>query len=148
GLSRAASAVALASRVRPGTRQVCVDADPTCDFDPPRGPCALLLWFCLGGDEARLGCTADSVSGLDVIRPTPNDTGFPATALTAIDAALARLAFPIGPGEICSRRIDLGLPAGKAKLLIKSQATSVDGSRDRDSLKLVCAPAGTVLRSR
>jgi hypothetical protein len=41
--------------------------------------------------------------------------------------------------------MDLDVPVGRPKLIVKLQSLTVDGVRDRDTLKLQCAPAGTVL---
>jgi cysteine-rich repeat protein len=45
----------------PSNKQVCVDNDPTCDFDPNPGSCQFHVWLCFGGDDARIACGADSV---------------------------------------------------------------------------------------
>ena len=130
----------------PANKQICVDGDPSCDFDPTAGSCRFHLWDCLGGDDARLSCAATGVAALSLIRPSANDIGPAAAAREALLAVFGRLTFPLDAGETCSGRIDLDVPA-RGKVLIKPQATSAAGIRDRDSLKLYCAPAGTVLRS-
>jgi hypothetical protein len=146
--SLAAGQLLTSSKGIPLTKQVCVDGDPTCDFDPTVGRCTFHLWFCLGGADARLSCTADAVTDLSILRPTPTQTGPAAAALAALEGGIGKMTFPVGPGEVCSPRIDLSLPAGRTKLVLKSQATSASGIRDRDGLKLTCAPVGTVLKTR
>jgi cysteine-rich repeat protein len=130
----------------PSTKQTCVEGDPTCDFDAIPGNCRFHLWLCLAGDDSRLGCTADAVGSVDVIQPNATKTGFSGAARDALVAVLGRMSFPVGPGELCSGRINVDVPAGRSKLVLKTQATTVDGIRDRDGLKLTCAPAGTVLK--
>ncbi len=139
--SLAAGQLATSGSGIPSTRQVCVDGDPSCDFDSTSGLCRLHLWFCLAGDDQRVGCTGTAVASVSLLRPAASQSGVAAAARTAIETALGRLTFPVGPGEVCSQRIDLDLPAGKTKLLLKSEADTTAGFRDRDSLKLSCAPA-------
>jgi cysteine-rich repeat protein len=146
--SLAAGQLLASTKGIPLTKQACVDGDPTCDFDPTPGQCTFHLWVCLGGADPRLDCTADGVTSLAIVRPTPTQTGPAAAALVALQGAVDRIAFPVGPGEVCSPRIDLDLPAGKTKLALKTEATSASGRRDRDGLKLTCAPAGTILKTR
>src|SRR5206468_6729225 len=68
----------------PSTKQICVDGDPSCDFDPTPGSCRFRLWTCLGGADARLDCAATSVSSLSLTRPSPNEIGPAAAARTAL----------------------------------------------------------------
>jgi cysteine-rich repeat protein len=124
----------------PSTRQACVDGDPTCDFDPTPGTCRLHLWACLGGADDRIACAASGVSSARVDRPSAAQTGPAASARAALVAAFERLAFPLPPGEKCTRRIDLDLPAGRTKLIVRTQAQSGAGPTDRDGLKLACLP--------
>ena len=82
------------------------------------------------------------------MKPGPTATGFLLAAHDVIAPALSHFAFPVGPGEVCSERMDVGVPAGRAKLLVKIEADTAEGTRDRDALKLTCAPVGTALKSR
>ena len=128
----------------PSTRQICVDGDTSCDFDPTPGRCRFHLWGCFGGADARYACPATAVGSALLVRPSPTQTGFPGAARTTITSALGQMAFPVGPGEQCTARMNLDVPVGRPKLIVKVQSLTVDGVRDRDTLKLQCAPAGTV----
>jgi cysteine-rich repeat protein len=139
----ATSQLATAHNGLPSTKQTCVDNDPSCDFDPTPGSCRFHLWSCVGGDDTRLGCAASTVASVSLVRPSAKQTGSAAVARQALLGALGRLPLPTpGTGEVCSERIDLDVPAGKAKLVVSADATTADGVRDRDTLKLTCAPAG------
>src|SRR6266849_1857649 len=139
----ATSQLATAHNGLPSTKQTCVDNDPSCDFDPTPGSCRFHLWSCVGGDDTRLGCAASAVASVGLVRPNAKQTGSAAVARQALLGALGRLPLPTpGAGEVCSERIDLDVPAGKAKLVVSADATTADGVRDRDTLKLTCAPAG------
>jgi cysteine-rich repeat protein len=125
----------------PANKQVCVD-NTACDFDPTPNTCEFHLWTCLGGEDTRIGCVADSVATLNLLKPTASQTSPPAVAARqTLLERFGQILLPAGPGEVCSPRIDLHLPAGKAKLALKDEAVSQTGIRDRDSLKLICAPA-------
>jgi cysteine-rich repeat protein len=123
----------------PKPTQVCVDNDPTCDFDPAVGSCRFHVWPCMGGADARINCLASTVTRVDLLRPTAKQTGFDAAARTTMLAALADLGLPAGPDEVCSDRIDLVVPAGRKRLTVKTGALREDGKNDRDALRLQCA---------
>src|SRR5581483_8534893 len=144
----ASSGLATARNGIPSPKQTCADGDPSCDFDPTPGRCRFHLWTCLGGDDARVRCGGDPVARFVVQRPTAADTGPGAAVRQALVTAVAKLALPTGPGETCSGRIDVDVPAGRSKLVLRTEATTVDGLRDRDALKLTCVPSGTALRRR
>jgi len=140
----ATSALAVAHNGLPSSKQTCVDNDPSCDFDPTPGSCRFHLWSCVGGDDARLGCAASAVASLGLVRPSASQSGPAARARQALLGAFGRLPLPTaGTAEVCTERIDLDVPAGRSKLLVSAEAATVDGVRDRDTLKLTCAPAGT-----
>jgi hypothetical protein len=121
----------------PRNRQDCVDGDPACDFDPTPGSCRLHLFDCLGGADARLGCAAATVIGVDVLRPKLD--GDPVR--DALVQAFAELSPPVGPGEACTRRIDVEMPTGRKRVVVKVRARLVTGKSDPDSLKLRCLPS-------
>jgi len=146
--SLAAAQLATSRNGLPSSKQICVDGDPACDFDSTPGRCRFHLWGCFGGDDSRIGCTGTSITGVSLLRPSPTQTGFAAADRSALDAAFAEMSFPVGPGEVCSPRTDVDVPAGKTKLVVKMQALTAEGFHERNTLKLVCAPAGTVLSSR
>ena len=126
----------------PSSKQRCVDNDPRCDFDPTPGSCRFHLWACVGGDDSRLACAASPVASVDLRKPTESQTGPAAAARLALVGALGRLPLPTGgSSEVCSERIDLDVPAGKKKLTVSADATTADGLRDHDTLKLSCLPA-------
>jgi len=127
----------------PTTKQTCVDNDPACDFDTTPGVCRFHLWACLAADDARIGCTADAVAALTLLKPTATQTGPAGAARQPLVDAFTNVALPAGPGEVCTRRVDLDLPAGRTKLALKAEVSTVGGLRDRDSLKLICAPSGS-----
>jgi cysteine-rich repeat protein len=131
----------------PSTKQTCVDGDPTCDFDPAPGTCRLHLWQCVGGDDARLGCAASAIASVALVKPSAKQTSA-AAARAALLAGLAGIPLPAGPGELCSGRIDVSVPAGRSKLGVKSETRTAAGGRDRDALRFTCAPAGTALVGR
>ena len=118
--------------------QDCVDGDPRCDFDGASGACRLQLFTCVGGADARLGCPAAGIAGVDVLRPTIVDPG---PLRDTLIAALAELGLPDGPGEVCTRGIPVDLPAGKKGIVLKLRTRLASGKQDRDALKLRCLPA-------
>ena len=120
------------TRGLPQVRQVCNDNDPTCDADPTTGVCLFHLWACVGADDARVACSAMQVTGVDVLRPRSG----PAQA--AIVSAISDLGLPAGPGERCTRRIDVEVPAHRSQLVVRTQASPAGGKPDKDSLKLKC----------
>jgi hypothetical protein len=131
------------SRGLPSTRQTCVDGDPTCDFDPAPGRCRLHAWECFGGADPRLGCAAVAVGSALVQLPRPTATGTAGAARQALAAAIADLGFPLSPGEACTRRIDIDVIAGSRRAILATFAYPAGGVRDRDMLRLHCAPAGS-----
>lgn len=121
----------------PRNSQRCTDGDPSCDFDPAPGNCDLRLWACLGGADARIGCAAPTVDSLEVTSPRTNATGTQLAARNAVLAAVGALGPPVGPGEECTSRVEVEVPAGKS-LRLATRATLASGKRDSDSLKLSC----------
>jgi hypothetical protein len=126
------------SRGLPSTRQTCVDGDPTCDFDPTPGRCRLHLWECFGGADARLACPATGVGSAAIQLPRPTQSAGATTRQALLDA-LSQVGFPIPPGETCTRRIDVDLLAG-ARQILATLAYPVGTTRDRDLLRVRCAP--------
>lgn len=122
----------------PSKKQTCVDGDPTCDFDPAAGVCGMRAWACLGGADPRIGCLADVVATTEVRKPSVRDFGPLAALRQALVSRLAALGSPVGPGERCSRRIDVPVPVGRKGVSLQLRVASPAGSRDTDSLKLRC----------
>src|SRR5262249_13590796 len=124
----------------PSKKQVCVDDDPTCDFDPTPGSCQFHAWLCFGGDEARVACAADSVASIEVKKPSAKDRGGLAALRQALLQRLGALTLPLPAGERCTQRVNVEATAGKtAKLSLR--ASDPLGARDTDSLQFTCAAA-------
>ena len=97
----------------------------------------------MGGDDARLGCAASTVASLTLRRPSASQSSAAAARQVLLDV-FSRLPLPAAaPGELCSGRLDLDVPAGRRKLVVSADALTAEGLRDRDSLKFTCAPAAT-----
>jgi len=138
----AAGQLAVARNGLPSNKQTCVDNDPSCDFDPTPGTCRFHLWACVGGDDARLDCAASAVASLALRRPTASQSGAAAAARQVLLDVFGRVPLPTAaPGELCSGRLDLDVPAGRRRLVVSADAFTTEGVRDRDSLKLTCVPA-------
>jgi cysteine-rich repeat protein len=133
-----ASETAVDGRGVPKTTQECVDGDPRCDFDATSGTCRLHVFSCLGGADVRLGCPAASVASVNVVQPRASDGG---TVHDALVAALSELHLPVGPGEACTRRVDVDVPAGRKGVVLKVRANLASGKPDQDKLKVRCLPA-------
>jgi len=131
---------ALSRNGLPVAKQVCVDGDPTCDFDATPGTCRFHLWACLGGEDSRLGCAAGAVSGVDLLRPTAFERAQNVAARNALLAAVGRLPNPTGPGERCTGRMEADVPSGRTKLIIRTLAHGPGPATDRDVLQLSCVP--------
>ncbi len=125
----------------PSNRQVCVDNDPGCDFDPVPGSCRFHAFLCFGGADDRLACAADSVASIEVRKPSAKDQG-PAGALRqAVLQRLAAFSLPLPAGERCTQRIDIDVPAGKKQASLALRTRDTLGDKDSDSIKLRCSPA-------
>ena len=89
----------------------------------------------------RLGCAASAVASLGLRRPSASQTAAAAARQVSLDA-FGRLPLPTAaPGEACSGRVDLDVPAGRKRLVVSADAFTTEGLRDRDSIKLTCVPA-------
>ncbi len=118
----AAGQLAVARNGLPSNKQTCVDNDPSCDFDPTPGNCRFHLWVCVGGDDPRLGCAASAVASLGLRRPSASQTAAAAARQASLDA-FGRLPLPTAaPGEACSGRVDLDVPAGRKRLVVSADA--------------------------
>ena len=120
----------------PTRRQLCVDGDPTCDRDPAPGACSFAFWVCVAGADPRIGCAADVVTALEVRQPNARAVGAAAAARAELLDKLGAYV-PTGPGEICSGRMLIGVPARKT-LHVQLRATSGGGKVDSDTLRLRC----------
>lgn len=123
----------------PSAKQECVDGDPGCDRDPAAGSCGFATWACVAGADARIGCAADHVADLEVRRPTTRDTG----TLAALRATLLQglgAYQPTGPGEVCSGRMILRVPADKRWAKLQLRTHNAARRSDTDTLRLRCLP--------
>ena len=120
----------------PSRRQLCTDGDPTCDRDPAPGACSFAFWVCVAGEDTRIGCAADHVAALEIRQPKANAKGAAAAARVELLDKLGAYV-PTGPGEVCSGRMLIGVPAHKT-LHVQLRATSGGGNVDTDTLRLRC----------
>jgi cysteine-rich repeat protein len=124
----------------PSNKQVCVDNDPTCDFDPTPGTCQFHAWLCFGGDDARIACAADAVASVAVRKPSANDKGALAALRQALLQRLAAFTLPLPAGEHCTQRVNVEATAGKTTKLSLGVSDPL-GGRDTDSIQFKCPPA-------
>jgi hypothetical protein len=125
----------------PSNKQICVDNDPTCDFDPNPGSCEFHVWLCFGGDDARIACAADSVASIEVKKPSEKDQGSLAVLRQALTQRLGAFTLPLPAGEQCAKRVDVEVTAGKKDGKLSLKVANPLGDRDSDSIKLKCAAA-------
>jgi hypothetical protein len=118
----------------------CVDGDPACDSDGRvDGTCTLPLEACINV-AGLTPCVPGTLTGAPTVKPTANPLAQGlAAALAALDPAApgctpAALAIPL--------KLSLaGIKPGVAKLTVTA---SSGGKRDKDKLKLTCAPSSVV----
>ncbi len=122
----------------PSNKQICVDDDPTCDFDPNAGSCRFHAWLCFGGGDARLSCTADSVAQLELRKPSEKEQGDLAALRQAVVERLGAFTLPLPAGERCTTRIDVDVPAGRKDGKLSLRVRNQLGARDTDNLKFKC----------
>ena len=102
------------------------------------GACRLQLFACVGGADARLGCPAAGIAGVDVLRPAVSDPG---PLRDALVAALASSACRRAPGR-CARAGSRSTSRRGRKGSCSSCATRWPAaSRTATALKLRCLPA-------
>lgn len=133
--SLALGTAAIDKKGIPSYKQQCLDNDPTCDFDPTPGNCRLHLWACGGGADPRLACPANTVASVRLTKPTSGPLA------SSIATALAGLPLPVGPGETCTREVDVNVPLGRKQTVLQTQSRDGAGILDRDQLKLGCVAA-------
>jgi cysteine-rich repeat protein len=86
--------------------QVCVDQDPTCDFDPTPGRCRFQVAVCLNNNDPNLVCgnAPNGVSAVTLLPPLRRYSRYPTVQAQAasnnaqIQAALNALLDPSNPG--------------------------------------------------
>ena len=136
--------VAFKSPTRDGgdaiaSTQTCTDGDPTCDDDPAAGRCGFTLAGCVGLTDPRLAsCSA----------ATPKRARISTSGLKGPDRRRVMAALRGATAAGCTAPMTVGVAvrgrgskvrAGKAALTWSARA--VEGSRDRDVVRLVCQPA-------
>ncbi len=119
-------------------RQDCVDNDPSCDFDPTVGSCAMHLWACVGAADPRLGCDGEGVASFLVKKPKSTASGTEAAARDALIDGIQALGLPVGPGERCTARMAIEVPTASRKLQLATQVVLATGRKDSDNLTLRC----------
>ncbi len=130
----------LAADVRgvPKSSQICRDNDPSCDFDAAQGSCRLRVWGCFSADDPRLGCSAAQVDSAQILSPGVAAAGSALASRLALDQALRSIAFPAGPGERCTERVEVDVPLTPKPLSLKVRTRLATGKVDVDVLKLKC----------
>ena len=123
---------------QPSFKQECTDGDPTCDFSVLPNLCRFHLWMCLGGEDPRYACLAEEVTSVELLKPNERAKAPLSTLRNALLGALTAVGLPAGPGEVCTRRVDVDVPAGRRFLSLRTKALGASGSQDRDTLKLRC----------
>ncbi len=121
----------------PDRKQTCVDNDPTCDRDPSPDWCVLAFWVCVGGADTRIGCPAQPVVSLEIRKPGTREIGWPADMRAELHAKLGAFV-PTGPGEVCSGRMLLRIPATRKLTKVKLRTRSTNRRPDSDTFKLRC----------
>jgi cysteine-rich repeat protein len=129
----------------------CVDDDPFCDFDGGTpGSCTFHVAVCANNvDDAR--CETPSRLATWTLDKPSSAQAAKRPALAAVRAALQGTVpgAIVGPTttDLCSPPADVVLPLRgspgawqSAKIALKTKATVYDGSRDIDTLKLICLP--------
>ena len=118
--------------------QSCLDGDPSCDRDPAVGMCRFAFWICVAGADPRIGCAADHVASLSIRKPTVKDVGSLGVARAELHDKLGAY-LATGPGEICSGRMILPVPAGK-RLRVHLRTRNAASRLDVDGFVLRCLP--------
>ncbi len=131
--------------------QVCTDDDPRCDFDGGVvGGCTFEIRACASVTSLER-CTPPTRLGTWTLVQPSDKKAARHPELAAVRAALAPVPGAlVGPDQrdVCSARLAVrvplrGVPGAlkSGKLALKTSATTYEGGRDNDKLKLVCVPA-------
>ncbi len=130
--------------------QICTEGDPRCDFDGAADRCTFRVRGCANNTDVA-GCVPGTRLSSWTLRQPSASQASKQPLVAAARAALAA-AIPssiVGPSErdVCSApaEVPVGLrgAAGNyrtGKLGVKTTVTQYDGSRDTDTLKLICLP--------
>ena len=128
--------------------QRCVDDDPACDFDGGMtGACTFHLQVCANNGDLT-ACTPTALAGWDLTKPSSKQ------AARHPELAAVRTAWSASPPRSPARRSPtrargarrrraapgIGPQYGTGKVSLAATATAPSGLRDKDGLKLICAP--------
>lgn len=131
--------VPTSKRGTPKPIAVCAAGDPTCDFDLSEPGCQFRVWGCFGGADSRISCPAQSVSEIELNRPSVRSRQ-PAEKIARREllAGFSDNTLFNTTEESCTRAMQISVPRGSK--MVMSTKVSLAGSRtgDRDSLKLQC----------
>ncbi len=131
--------------------QVCTDDDPRCDFDGGvPGGCTFRLRICANLTDLDRCTPPTRLASWTLVQPSAAKAA-KHPDLAAVRAALAPVPGAIvGPDQrnVCSDLLDVRVPLRgtpgafkHGKLGLKSSATTYEGDRDNDKLKLICLPS-------
>jgi len=134
-------------------RQRCLDGDPGCDADAAAGTCTFTVAVCLNRNDARLArgdrdCRREPIESWTLVAPAEGVgdllTAVAALGPAAVDAGVVTFAPPLDESERCTAPIPLVVPTRgtrPGRLALRTLTAAAGGRpRDRDALKLVCAP--------
>lgn len=129
--------------------QRCVDDDPACDFDGGTpGSCTFHVAVCAGNGDVA-GCAVRPLTAWELAKPSVKQAvRHPElAAVRAVFASVASLLVGTPAADTCTAPLAVVVPLrgtaprfGTGTLGLAATATSADGARDKDGLKLVCVP--------
>ncbi len=129
--------------------QRCVDDDPACDFDGGTpNACTFHVSVCANNTDVP-GCVAAPLASWQLARPSSTQA-LRRPALAAARAAFAGVAASVtgtANADVCSTPVDVVVPVRNTasgtragRLALAGVATTADGARDKDGLRLICLP--------
>lgn len=154
----------------PNMAQSCTDGDASCDADGvANDQCAFEVAVCMNVNDPRLvdkntglaACTPTSIAVWAAAKPLPDSTK-PAEAPNAIalrdslgalgtnsvsgtHGEVVTFTPTVANGDACTDFVEVVVPlkngSKTGKTTVKSRATTADGVKDSDGLKLTCVPA-------
>lgn len=121
-----------------GPSTTCTDGDPSCDTDgAANGSCTFGVSACTLRPSAS--CTAAPLDGPPTVTPASDAASTLAAAIAQLDPVAGGCTTG---GIVVPLKISLaGIKAGKLKLTVVAAA---GGKKDKDKLKLTCAPSAAV----
>jgi hypothetical protein len=119
----------------PSSKQSCTPGDPSCDLGAGAG-CQMDIWTCFGGANPAIECAAAAASSVEATRPkTTAKTAWEVAARAAMQTALFGVAFPAGPGEVCTNAFRVDIPNGET---LRLGAKAAGAKKDTDAIKISC----------